>query len=257
MNINTRPDPVRQLHDSFGSSTNANVPKYLALRDKILELIENGTWEAGAKLPTEADLAKQLPVSLGTIQKAYSILMNDGVIGRRRGLGSFVQQRDQMAGPMHCRFAGDDGEVLPIYPLVRSLLRFSAKEPLAKAFGGQQDLLRIEREISVNKEFILWNRFYIPVEKAQPLLDFPKEKLGPGNFKTILGVEPRSVVERIEQRTWPGVPELHTSAEPEVVEATAFTIEARAIGRDGRTIYLLEILIPQTNRPLISTISFF
>lgn len=255
MSTETLPDPVQQLHDSISSSSSSTLPKYRALRDKMLELIENGTWEAGAKLPTEADLAKQLPVSLGTIQKAYSTLMNDGVIGRRRGLGSFVQQRKQMAGPMHCRFAGDDGEVLPIYPLVRSLFRFTAKEPLAKVFGGQQDLLRIEREISVNNEFMIWNRFYIPVERARPLLDYPKEKLGPANFKTILGVEPRSVVERIEQRTWPGVPELHTSAEPKVVEATAFTIEAQAIGRDGGTIYLLEILVPQTDRPMISTIN--
>ena len=255
MKIRAFPDPVQQLHDSISSPSIGAQPKYLALRAKMLELIENGAWEAGDKLPTEADLAKQLPVSLGTIQKAYSTLMNDGLIGRRRGLGSFVQQRKPMAGPMHCRFGGDDGEVLPIYPLVRSLLRFSAKKPLADIFDGERNLLRIEREISVNKEFTLWNRFYIPVDNAQPLLDFPQDKLDPANFKTILGVEPRSVVERIEQQIWPGVPQLHTSAEPEIVKATAFTIEARAIGRDGRTIYLLEILIPNTNRPLISTIT--
>jgi len=251
-NLSTK--PIEKLRDRMGEASQDDLPKYMQLRAKFLELIENGDWAVGDKLPTEADLAKELPVSLGTIQKAYNVLAKEGYIGRRRGLGSFVQQRQQMAGPLHCRFAGDDGDVLPIFPVVRSLYRFNAKAPLAAAFGGTDDLMRIEREISVNHEFTVWNRFYIPFENAQPLLDLPKEELGFANFKTILGAEPRSLVARIDQRTFPGVPELHTAAEPEIVKSTVFTVECKAVDRDGATVYLLELLIPKTDRALLTSV---
>lgn len=247
--------PVELLRQKVLQSSDTSLPKYQIVRSKLLDLIENGIWDVGDKLPTEADLAHHLPFSLGTIQKAYSMLSEEGVIGRRRGFGSFVRQQNQMAGPMHCRFEGDDGEVLPIYPLVRSVFRFNAKKDLSDAFNGEEDILRIDREISVNNEFVLWNRFYVPARRAQPLLDLPKEQLGYANFKTILGAEPRSKVQTIKQKVWPGVPKLHTAAELDVIEATSFTIEARALGRDGALIYLLEMLVPDTGRALLSTIT--
>ena len=69
------------------------------------------------RLPTEAELARVLPYSLGTIQKAYGELVRNGLVVRSRGRGSFVAPpQRQMAEPWHCRFLADDGTVLPIYP---------------------------------------------------------------------------------------------------------------------------------------------
>src|SRR4051812_10453228 len=92
-------------------------PKYRVLRDAILSAITAGEWSSGMRLPTEAELSKLLPYSLGTIQKAYGELVKQGVVVRSRGRGSFVAPlQRQMTEPWHCRFLGDDGTVLPIYP---------------------------------------------------------------------------------------------------------------------------------------------
>lgn len=45
----------------------ATGPKYRVLRDAILGAIASGDWTPGTRLPTEAELSKLLPYSLGTI----------------------------------------------------------------------------------------------------------------------------------------------------------------------------------------------
>ena len=95
----------------------ARGPKYQLLRSAIVGAISSGDWTPGMQLPTEAELAQVLPYSLGTIQKAYGELVKTGLVVRARGRGSFVASlQRRMAEPWHCRFVGDDGTILPIYP---------------------------------------------------------------------------------------------------------------------------------------------
>ena len=61
----------------------------------------SGDWTPGMRLPTEAELAKSLPYSLGTVQKAYSELVKNGLVERARGRGSFVAPlQRQMSEPL-------------------------------------------------------------------------------------------------------------------------------------------------------------
>jgi GntR family transcriptional regulator len=52
--------------------------------------IRNGTFPRGSQLPTEMDLIGQLGVSRTTLREALRNLEEDGLILRRRGLGTFV-----------------------------------------------------------------------------------------------------------------------------------------------------------------------
>ncbi len=52
-----------------------------------------GTWAAGAKLPTEAQLAAETGLSLTTVRRAFDDLVQEGLVVRRQGAGSFVAQR--------------------------------------------------------------------------------------------------------------------------------------------------------------------
>src|SRR6185436_4280679 len=68
------------------------VPIYRQIVDQIRYQIANGTLKAGDRLPSVRDLARQLPVNQNTVLKAYDILAQDGLLGRRKGDGTFVQQ---------------------------------------------------------------------------------------------------------------------------------------------------------------------
>lgn len=56
----------------------------------LLHLIENGTYEPGEQLPSQADLAIQLGISRPTLREALLNLEQEGIIVRKHGVGTFV-----------------------------------------------------------------------------------------------------------------------------------------------------------------------
>lgn len=67
--------------------------KFQALADELRRGILAGTWAAGAKLPTEAQLAAETSLSLTTVRRAFDELVQEGLVTRRQGAGSFVAER--------------------------------------------------------------------------------------------------------------------------------------------------------------------
>lgn len=66
-------------------------PLYLQVHRIILDRIMAGEFKPGDKIPVEAELARQTGVSIGTLRHAVDILVSDGVLARKEGLGTFVQ----------------------------------------------------------------------------------------------------------------------------------------------------------------------
>jgi GntR family transcriptional repressor for pyruvate dehydrogenase complex len=62
-----------------------------AVRDQILELIQGGQLEVGAKLPSEQELARSFGVSRPVVREGLGRLRSIGVIESRSGSGSFVK----------------------------------------------------------------------------------------------------------------------------------------------------------------------
>ncbi|MDT8991850.1 histidine utilization repressor [Curvibacter sp. APW13] len=63
---------------------------YQQIKDFIAARIQDGTWRAGDKLPSENELVKQFGMSRMTVNRALRELMEQGRIRRVAGLGSFV-----------------------------------------------------------------------------------------------------------------------------------------------------------------------
>jgi len=67
------------------------VPVYRQIVDQVTYQIAGGGLRAGERLPSVRDLARQLPANQNTVLKAYDLLERDGLISRRQGDGTFVQ----------------------------------------------------------------------------------------------------------------------------------------------------------------------
>lgn len=65
-------------------------PKYLQLADYLRRQIVSGAWSPNYRLPPEIDLAKELAVSRGTVRQAMDVLVNQGLLQRTAGKGTFV-----------------------------------------------------------------------------------------------------------------------------------------------------------------------
>ena len=72
---------------------NSIIPMYKQISNILTEKITNGELKAGDKLPAEAELMKQFGVSRITVRTALSEMVEDGILARSQGKGTFVATR--------------------------------------------------------------------------------------------------------------------------------------------------------------------
>ena len=69
-------------------------PLYEQIRLKIMEQIQQGNWDDGQPLPSEAMFSEIFNVSRITIRRAVSEIVRSGYLVRKRGKGTFVRNPD-------------------------------------------------------------------------------------------------------------------------------------------------------------------
>lgn len=68
------------------------VPLYVQLREQLEEKIRTGDFQAGERLQTEGEMAKSYGVSIITVRKAVSDLVEKGLVDKKQGKGTFVSK---------------------------------------------------------------------------------------------------------------------------------------------------------------------
>ena len=68
-------------------------PITLQVNQIIRERIRHGEYPAGARMPSEGELAAELGISRTTLRMAMTSLVNEGIIIRRQGDGTYVNRR--------------------------------------------------------------------------------------------------------------------------------------------------------------------
>jgi GntR family transcriptional regulator len=92
-----RPVPRRPAHPAFTpiAPDAAGMPLYRAVKRALLGAVEAGTFEPGAALPSETELARAFGVSIGTLRKAVDELGAEHIVVRRQGRGTFVATHNE------------------------------------------------------------------------------------------------------------------------------------------------------------------
>ena len=67
-----------------------NEPIYLQLAQSVLEGIMRGALREGEPVPSVRQVASQERINPLTVSKGYQLLVDDGLLEKRRGLGMFV-----------------------------------------------------------------------------------------------------------------------------------------------------------------------
>ena len=245
---------VAHLFEKYRGPDVANLPKYAWLREALREAIEDGAWPPGAQLPTEAELARVTPFSLGTVQKALRALVEEGVVVRRQGHGTFVaEQRRQMDAPWHCRFVGEgESEFLPVYPKVvlrRQEADAGAWNAILAPEGGR--VLQIDRTIRIGEEFLVYSRYFASARRFAGLLEKSDAELESTNFKILLRREYnlpiRGLTQTIRLRPFPAA----ITAAIGVPEGTVgMMLEIVASAGPTNPVYYQELFVPPTARKL-------
>lgn len=73
-------------------------PLYIQVHERLLFRIAEREWIPGNLLPNEAEIADELGVSIGTARRAFELLDEQGIIVRRKGVGTFLKKIDDIYG---------------------------------------------------------------------------------------------------------------------------------------------------------------
>lgn len=84
------------------------VPVYEQIRSQVAALVAVGGLRPGDRLPASRDLARDLGIAVGTVQRAYRELEAGGVVTSRRRVGTVIAEPP--SGGTHADQARPDGE---------------------------------------------------------------------------------------------------------------------------------------------------
>lgn len=131
-----RPDP------------DSTTPLYIQLKNKFAQAIQNGQWCPGHALPSERYLSEALNVSRITIRKTLDLLLEEGLIERQQGAGTFVKQRIEQPISVLTGFS-DEMKARGIEPETRVLESFirtaTAEEALTLSLKPGQQVAFLKR----------------------------------------------------------------------------------------------------------------
>lgn len=168
-----------------------DAPKYVILREAVVAAIEDGYWKGGDRLPTEVELTRLTPYSLGTVQRAIQGLVADGFVIRRQGSGTFVATgQRRIGGPWLFRFLARDGkQFAPMFTKVIARRKVKGSGAWVRWLTkgeSSKEVLEIDRLITANGEFTVFNRHYLDPEKFPIFVSMPIRELDGANFAGLI-----------------------------------------------------------------------
>ncbi|AXG77500.1 GntR family transcriptional regulator [Streptomyces paludis] len=134
----------------------SETPIYQQIRDRIVEAIATGELVAGSALPSTRQLGTDLAINFHTVNKAYDLLRQEGLIRVNRKSGAVVR-RDPRSGPPEAPFP-DDWQARLRTLLAEAAAQGVDQDEVRRRVGGvldtftARDLTETETETEVEAE---------------------------------------------------------------------------------------------------------
>jgi GntR family transcriptional regulator len=148
--------------------------RYGKLASAIKERIIQGEWQPGQMIPSESGLSEQYGVALGTMRQALALLVEDGVLQRQHGKGTFVTKGLGNASMMRFfRFQNsDDSPTQPQSRILSIRLRNpSAAEAMSFGVSTDAQVMQLERLRSIQGQPCLLETIALPLPLFGSLVD--------------------------------------------------------------------------------------
>lgn len=147
------------------------VPIYFQLKQIIIQKIKDGLWKPGDMISSERELSEMFQVSRMTIRQALNELVNEGILYREKGKGTFVSRPrvEQMDIMSFTEAATNIG--LEVFTEVKI---FEIEVPdlyIVEKLGlpDYEDVFYIKRVRMADKETIGIEEIYLPVRYCNGL----------------------------------------------------------------------------------------
>ena len=127
---------------------NGTIPLYMQVKNLLISKISNGEWMPGDVIPSEMALSRELGVSQGTVRKAITELVENNVLRRKQGRGTFVSSHDSDRALFHFFHIVDEKghKVLPDSRVIRCKRKSATRLEASRLnLDAGTPVIRIER----------------------------------------------------------------------------------------------------------------
>ncbi len=161
-----------------------NMPRYEQVRWHIQTLLTENKWDEKTPLPTEQEFADKYQVSVGTVRKAVEKLVDDGVLIKQQGRGTFLK-RPSFEGSLLRFFKYRDKNASYVVPtgVIKKVMLIEPVEAINKELNihEKESLIYIERVRIVEDRVILSERIWLPKSRYEDFIG-----LEPEDFENLL-----------------------------------------------------------------------
>ena len=147
--------------------------RYAAIAERLRGEITSGGWAAGTPIPAESVLMQKFNVALGTMRQAIALLVNEGLLERRQGRGTFVHAG--LAGTSMMRFFRfgkvGDAQVPKSRIHKRQVVDASADIALKLGLRAGSNVLHMVRTRSLDDTPRLLENIWVDVRRLTAMVD--------------------------------------------------------------------------------------
>lgn len=144
-------------------------PLYLQLVEAIKQKISSNTWQIGMMIPSENELSRDFGISVGTVKKALGLLVQEGILFRRQGKGTFVATPDfSKSFTRFFRYGQDDelpGEIPGSIIIGTSIVEADKKVARILHLREQSKVFYIKRIRTLQQVAFSVEDIYLPYER--------------------------------------------------------------------------------------------
>ena len=144
-----------------------SIPLYMQIKEFLIAKISKGEWTPGNIIPSEIQLAKELGVSQGTVRNAITELVENNVLMRRQGRGTFVANHDTQRSLFHFFHISDNKnhKVLPDSRVLHCRRKPASQLEASKLrLAARTDVIRIERVRNISARPTMIETITLPAE---------------------------------------------------------------------------------------------
>ncbi|SLJ85270.1 GntR family transcriptional regulator [Psychrobacter sp. DAB_AL43B] len=163
---------------------NFKMPRYEQVRWHIQTLLTESKWDENTPLPTEQEFADKYQVSVGTVRKAVEKLVEEGVLIKQQGKGTFLKRPDFESSLLRFfKFRDKESSYVTPTGIVKKIMVIEAIDDINQKLnlGKNKALIYIERIRIVDDKVLLSERIWLPKSRYQAFVT-----LAPEDFENFL-----------------------------------------------------------------------
>ncbi|WP_296243751.1 MULTISPECIES: GntR family transcriptional regulator [unclassified Psychrobacter] len=163
---------------------NFKMPRYEQVRWHIQTLLTESKWDENTPLPSEQEFADKYQVSVGTVRKAVEKLVEEGVLIKQQGRGTFLKRPDFNSSLLRFfKFRDKESGYVTPTGIIKKIMMIEGIDDINLKLNIDKNkaLIYIERVRSVEDKVLLSEKIWLPKNRYEAFAT-----LEPEDFENLL-----------------------------------------------------------------------